>query len=265
MINLNHDIGPDWLRDGGDIKRFPSDISDDINASVDIGVAAAANREPLRAYLGASMLGHPCMRYLVYYYRHRVSGDDIGELQPAGRMRRIWDRGHDAEARIVRHLRSGGYDIRNIDVDGNQFRFTQVSGKISGGIDGIVYNGPVSLPYPLLLEVKNINNRAWNDLVKHGLERSKEVYHAQVHIYMGYFNLQNCLFVAENADTCDRLWLLVPYDRRRAQEVSDRAVSIVMRGDSAPLPPRIAKSQDFYICRMCDRHTQCWKIDTDPI
>jgi hypothetical protein len=264
MINLNHDIGPDWLRDGGDIKRHPFDISTDINHWVDTGVATAANREPPRAYLGASMLGHPCMRYLVYYYRNRVAGDaTIGASEPAGRMRRIWDRGHDAESRIIRHLRFGGFDVRNIDVDGNQFRFSQVNGKISGGIDGIVYNGPIPLPYPLLLEIKNINNASWNHLVKHGLEKSKEIYHAQVHLYMAYFGLENCLFCAENADTCDRLWLMVPYDRRRAQEVSDKAVAIVTRGLTSKLPDRIARNEDYYICRMCERWHQCWKLDRD--
>jgi hypothetical protein len=262
MINLNHNITGDWLSSDEGIQEHPFNISEDMNEWVDAGIAAAAEKSPPRRYLGASMLGHPCLRYLVYYYR-RIDDPNLKNEEPAlgSRMRRIWDRGHDAEARIIRHLRFGNFTVLDIDTDGKQFRFSQVNGRISGGIDGIVRNGPIALPYPLLLEIKCINNKAWNDLVKHGLEKSKEVYHAQVHIYMAYFNLSYCLFCAENADTCERHWLLVPYDRHRAQEVSDKAVEIVRRGDSAPLPDRIAKQEDYYICRMCDKHHQCWKVD----
>lgn len=249
-LDLNHNSGPL----GGPKSSAVSqsfDVAEQVNVLIDAGLAQAAAKEPKRTYLGASMLGDPCLRKLVYHYR------GIQQKEPEGRMRRIWARGHAAEVRIIDWLRRAGFTVVDRNRSGRQFEFSQADGRIAGHIDGAVTAGPAPLPYPMLLELKCLNNKSWNDLRKNGLAKSKVIYNAQVHLYMGYLELSNCLFGAENADTEELWWYVIPYDLAEAQRVSDRAVE-VLRSSAGPLPRRIANAPDFYLCRMCGFAETCW-------
>lgn len=243
-LDLNHGSG-------GLVSQHPLDVAESVNIAIDAALADEESRRPKRAYLGASMLGDPCLRKIVYHYR------GVPGRAPEGRMRRIWARGHAAEARIIGWLRQAGFTVVDRTRSGGQIEFKQADGRIAGHIDGVVTAGPAPLPYPLLLELKCLNNKSWNDLRKRGLATSKEVYNAQIHLYMGYLDLRHCLFGAENADTEDLWWHVIPYDLAEAQRVSDRAVDVLRSGDG-PLPPRLGNTPDFWKCRMCEFVDTCW-------
>src|SRR5579862_566325 len=216
------------------------DLSAQVTAAIDAGLEREALKEPPRRYLGASELGHECLRYLVYRYR------GTQEQAPEPRMRRIWNVGHAWDAIIKDWLRTAGFVIR-----GEQAEFSQAEGRIKGHIDGAIVSGPAALPYPVLLELKALNAKSWQQIAKHGLSpTSKSVYHGQVQLYLGYFDLGAALFGALNKDTEELLWLLIPYDCAAAQRISDRAVDVIRHGDG-PLPPRIASERSFFMCRMC--------------
>ncbi len=258
MFNFNHGSGP----------LFPPpidptaglDVSAAICGAIDAGLAAKAAAEPARSYLGASMLGDPCLRKIALHYRS-APRKPVEQSFLGPRMRRIWGRGHWAEDRIIAWLRDAGFTVMDRDNKGKQFRFYWADGEVSGGCDGIVTAGPTPLPYPVLLELKCLNNKSWNDLRKHGLRKSKEVYFAQVHLYMAAFKLDHCLFGAENADTEDMYWRLLPYDLAEAQRCSDRAATVIQNGKDGPLPARIAKTPDYYQCKfMCDFTDHCWGL-----
>jgi hypothetical protein len=237
-------VGPSFTAGGA------TDISGEINALIDEGLAAEEAGRPARTYLGASMLGEPCLRRIVYQYRGAAA------KPPEGRMRRIWARGHAAEERLVRWLRRAGFTVVDRGKDGGQIGFSQAGGRIAGHIDGAVTAGPRPLPYPLLLELKCLNNKSWNDLRKKGLKESKPTYYSQINLYMGYLDFAHCLFGAENADTEELWWNVVPFDLAEAQRVSDRAVA-VLSSDNGPLPPRISETPDFWRCRFCDYAETC--------
>jgi hypothetical protein len=247
-LNLNHGAAP--------IRSAQFDLSTQITAKIDEGLAAENAARPSRNYLGASELGNPCMRALVYQYRRAP------KAAPQERMYRIWATGHTFEDQIIRWLRLAGFHVVDRASTGKQIRFEQAEGQIAGNIDGVVMGGPLILPFPMLLELKSLNNRSWQDLIKKGLAVSKEVYNAQVHLYMGYLDLEHCLFGAINKDTCELHWLIIPYDRVEAQRVSDRGVDVIRFGEdpNGPLPPRIASSRDYWLCRMCGyAEHHCWK------
>ena len=82
------------------------------------------------------------------------------------------------------------------------------------------------LIYPLLWEHKAINAKNWRALERDGLEKTFPQYAAQVALYQAYLDITNpALFTALNADTCERLHFLVPFNAERAQLWSDRAVT----------------------------------------
>jgi hypothetical protein len=43
-----------------------------------------------------------------------------------------------------------------------------------------------------------------------------------------------------------------------AQALSDKAADIIRAAEANDLPPRIAASPDFHVCRFCPFHTTCW-------
>lgn len=244
MIDLSHGSGfaP------GRAPQGQFDLSQQITAAIDEGLAKDEAKKSQRRYLGASELGHECTRYLVYRYRN------VEQAAPEPRMRRIWAAGHGWEAILIDWLRLAGFAIR-----GQQHEFSQADGRIKGHIDGAIVSGPAPLPYPVLLELKALNNRSWQDLAKRGLAVSKPIYTGQTQLYMGYLDLGHTLFGALNKDTEELLWLLIPYDRAEAQRVSDRAVEVIRCGESGTLPPRIARERSYWLCRLCGYAETCWK------
>jgi hypothetical protein len=251
MLDLNHRSGPLCVPAQGGTEPTTT-LIEQINAHIDLGIAKEAAREPPRNYLGASQLGDPCLRKLVYHYR------GAPEKQPEGRMRRIWQRGHWAEARLIAWLRQAGFTVIDRARDGAPIKFSQAGGKIAGHVDGVVTSGPARLLYPLLLELKCLKNSSWNELRKHGLAQAKEIYNAQIHLYMAYLNLKHCLFGAENADTMELYWEMILLDLAEAQRVSDRGVEVI-RFPAGELPPRIAARPDFFLCRWCQFAEHCWR------
>ena len=48
------------------------------------------------------------------------------------------------------------------------------------------------------------------------------------------------------------------FDARAAQALSDKAVDVIRAAEAGELPPRIAASPDFYLCRWCAYAQRCW-------
>lgn len=214
---------------------------------------ALKDQEPRRKYLGASLIGHHCERYLGYQF-HQVPQDGEGF---SGRLYRIFDRGHKGEDRVAEYLRVAGFDLRTAREDGSQFGFSAAGGRIAGHIDGVFLSGPLEIPYPCLWENKILNNKSFCDLHNNGLEKSKPIYFGQVQLYMAYMNVGHTLFTAENADTCEVYGQVVPFDPAFAQALSDKAVRVVSSADPEELP-RCAKEKTDYRCRFCNFRETCW-------
>ena len=71
--------------------------------------------------------------------------------------------------------------------------------------------------------------------------------------------LERALFTALNKDTQELHHELVPFDVRAAQALSDKAVEVIRAAEAGELPPRIAASPDFYLCRWCAYAQRCWE------
>ena len=70
--------------------------------------------EKSRTYLGASIIGHDCDRYLWYAFRQCVK-EDFG-----GRMLRLFDRGRLEEGRFIEELRGIGCTVEDRNDSGEQ-------------------------------------------------------------------------------------------------------------------------------------------------
>ena len=250
MIDLNSGSG---LVYGADVPRGTT--SERINALIDGALVERNRQQRPRDYLGGSRIGEPCARKLVYEVSNTPIDDGKGF---DGRALRIFDAGHQFETLSIGWLRAAGFQLRTERNDG-QFGFTTANGRIRGHIDGVITGGPdVGITWPALFEHKALKASSWTDLVKRGVKLSKPIYYAQLQIYMAYMELGCALFTALNKDTQALHHEVVAFDPAAAQVLSDKAVDIIRAADAGELPPRIASSADFYLCRWCAYGKRCW-------
>lgn len=230
-----------------------------LNTLIDAGLMAASRQERPRDYLGASRIGEPCARKLVY----EVDGTPKDEGREFnGAILRIFDLGHQLEDLCIGWLRTAGFDVRTRNRSGGQFGFAIAAGRIRGHIDGVIINGPdIGIAWPALWEHKALGQKSWADVVKRGVQASRPVYFAQMQLYMAYMDLGVALFTATNRDSLALYHEIVAFDAAEAQALSDKAVAIVRAVEAGEVPPRVADTSDFYLCRRCDYARRCWEAD----
>lgn len=221
------------------------------------GAAASLQRQQeRRSYLGGSRLGEACARKLQYEYLGRP------DTRPfTAKTHIIFATGHALEDEVAKLLRGAGFDLRTHDKEGQQFGFSVAGDRIRGHIDGVVCGGPSHLgPYPYLWESKWVAAKYWGAIVKKGVAAERPVYTGQVAIYQAYMGLEDnaALFSIGNRDTGEIAFERLPFDARRAQEVSDRGVSILTACEAGEWLPRAYASSSFYECKWCPFSAECW-------
>lgn len=250
MIDLNH---------GSHAVYAPAtdSVGERINGLIDRALIDRHSQQAPRDYLGGSRIGEPCARKLIYEVTHTPL--DAGKGFD-GRTLRIFDVGHQFETLSIRWLRAAGFDLRTHRREGEQFGFVTAGGRVRGHIDGVIVAGPdIGIAWPVLFEHKALKSRSWSEVARHGVRRSKPIYYAQLQIYMAYMELERALFTALNKDSQALHHEIVALDLPAAQALSDKAVEIIRAAEAGELPPRIAASPDFYLCRWCGYAERCWE------
>ena len=249
LIDLNHNSGARY--------ETETSLSAAVKAHIDEALLTRQRLQARRDYLGASRIGEPCARRLAYEYAHTPEDPDKAF---SGQTLRIFAAGHTFEDLTIAWMRDAGFDLRTRRRDGGQFGFETAGGRVKGHIDGVIVSGPdVGVTWPALFEHKALKARSWSDVVKRGVELSKPVYYAQLQLYMAYMQLEVALFTCLNKDTQELHHEKVGFVPHIAQGLSDKAVEIIRAAEANDLPPRIAASPDFHVCRFCPFHTTCWE------
>ena len=228
-------------------NRSDQPISIALNAVIDASVVA----EQTRGYLGASAIGHECLR--------RVQFDWMFDPDHPARLRDIFDRGHYFEARSREHFIRAGFKFASDD----RLRFTALAGLLSGHADGIFVDGPKirDIAYPCLWEHKAVNAKGWRALDRDGLEKAYPQYGAQVSLYQHFLGVDAnpAIFTAVNADTCERVHLLVPYDAGTTRATLMRAKTVIEATQAGELLPRFTTDPNNWRCRLCGHRERCWR------
>ena len=242
MIDLNHGSGCLY---GAASPRPP--VAEAISATIDAALSARQRAEHARTYVSSSGLGRDCLRQIQYDFL--AAPKDAGQ-EFAPRTLRIFEAGHRAEDIVAGWFRIAGFDLRTERPGGSQFGFAAMGGRFKGHIDGCLVSGPVDIAYPALWENKALGAASWKDVVKRGFSIARPVYAAQIALYQAYMELPNpALFTALNRDTMELHTELVPFDAHLAQEMSDRAVTVVLASDASELLPRAASESTAVLCR----------------
>lgn len=213
-----------------------------IPAAIDAAMEAQA--EPPRPHLGASILGHPCDRWLWLSFRWAAVE------KHSGRVLRLFRRGQMEEATIVEDLRAVG-----VEIDDRQ-QHVDFGAHVSGSIDAIITGGVPEAPRKRhIAEFKTHSKKSFDDLEKNGVEKSKPMHWAQMQLYMAGTKIDRALYVAVCKDD-DRLYTeRVQYDKAAAEKLIERGRRIAL-SDRMPEPVAGA-SPSWYQCKFCPAFAFC--------
>lgn len=207
--------------------------------------------EPTRGYLGASIIGHHCKRYLWYAFRQCCKPDF------SGRMYRLFVTGDLEEIRLANDLIGIGCEVHEVDESGEQFEVNAFGGHFSGHMDGCAIGIPEAPKTWHVLEFKTHKDKLFKELVKEGVQKSNPKHYAQMQVYMHLTGMKRALYLARNKNTDDLYSERIHYDAEDATQLMDRAETIIT---SATPPERIGSKPDSYQCCWCDAKRICWSV-----
>lgn len=205
-------------------------------------------QEAPRPHMGASLLGHPCDRWLWLNFRMAVI-----EKFP-GRILRLFRRGQEEEAQVVSDLRAIGLNVQKTGTNQSRVDF---GCHVSGSLDGIIESGvPESPNAKHVLEIKTHSKKSFDDVLKNGVEKSKPMHYVQMQMYMDGTKLERALYVAVCKDD-DRIYTeRVKLDKAVAQKAIERGHRLVT---ADRMPPPLSTDPTWYECRFCAAHEFCHK------
>ena len=229
------------------LSEVPLDISPTTRCIYDHYKKSGDCQRP-RGYLGASIIGHSCERYLWYTFRACC-------LPPFdGRMYRLFSTGEREESRVCSDLQSIGCACILLDENSEQFAISFLGGHFAGHLDGVVKGIPEAPTTWHVLECKTHNTKSFNKLKQDGVKSSKSAHYAQMQIYMHGTGMTRALYFAVCKETDEIYTERVRYDKDEAAALLERAERIIR---NPIVPERISSRSDYYECKWCDAHDIC--------
>ena len=202
-----------------------------------------------RPHMGASMIGHPCERYIWMTWRW------VLKPEFKGRILRLFDTGKREEARLLEELRGIGVQVWDVDpATGDQWRVRAHRGHFAGSLDGVAQGLPEGPKTPAVLEFKTHSSKSFMDLVAKRVAGSKPQHFDQMQVYMGLMELERALYMAINKDTDEMYVEWVPFDKDRFNQLMARAQKLLEM--TAP-PDRISDDPTHWECKMCGFYKHC--------
>ena len=223
-------------------EKNPTTIADLIDA------AGKVKNLP-RPYLGMSQLGEECWRKLWFYFRWCTHSEYDGRVQ------RIFDTGHKAEADMIRDLEKIG--VETWDTLDAQAGFVAVGGHCQGHGDGMARNIPGAEKTDHLLEFKTSSDKYFKEVVKKGIMVSKPTHYAQMVLYMKFTKVKRGLYMVYNKNTSGYYTERVHADNTYAKDLLRKAEDIITSENVNSFPKIGNGTASFFMCRFCDSADVC--------
>jgi hypothetical protein len=131
---------------------------------------------------------------------------------------------------------------------------------VSGSLDAIIDSGVPEAPRSKhIAEFKTASRKAFDDLVKQGVEKSKPEHYVQMQVYMSGTKIDRALYLTVCKDD-DRIHTeRIKYDKAVATKAIERGKRIAL-ADRMPEP--ISSDPSWYQCKFCDAHDFCHESKT---
>lgn len=224
-------------------------IADRIKLKIDEFALSQAD-DGFRTHLGWSVIGHDCMRYLVYHWRW------FWQEQHHARMERIFIEGHKIETELRHILKaSGAQFLDTVDEDGKQIQVSDLGGHFGGSCDGVFIWPEIGLTLPTLLETKSSKaGSPFNELSTKGVIKAKPRHFVQQSGYGKGLGIRYACYITRNKNDSSIFVEIVDLDFTLADEHRNKALHILQE---TTLPPRISNKRNFWVCNMCSFQAGC--------
>ena len=199
-----------------------------------------------RNHLGASELGEECWRKLWYGFRWvKLDWHD-------GRMMRLFNVGHSAEPRFVSYLRGIGFEVKEFDTDGKQFKISGAMGHYGGSLDGLCkapsrYQLSEDITLSLSFKTNNTGS-GYEKVSKESLQKSKPKHWAQECQYGYKMGIRYCIYMIENKNDSDITFKVIELDWNYGAQLEKKAEQIIFAKEP---PPRISENKSYQACKWC--------------
>lgn len=201
-----------------------------------------------RPHLGASLIGHPCERYLWNVFRW------VDAKKFPGRMLRLFETGQLEEQRVARNLRRIGVDLHTETPDGKQWRVSDLGGHFGGSLDGAGCGFPEAPKTWAVWECKTSNTKGLKELQAKALQAAKPQHYAQVTVYCGYTGMDRAMYTCACKETDEIYTEWIHFDPVEFAKLKARAERVITANEP---PLRISKDPSWFVCKMCDFHEHC--------
>lgn len=200
------------------------------------------HKEDDRRYIGASLIGNPCMRYVW----NSIRGVEKNAL--TAKQIRTFKVGKLLEEMILNDIENAGFKItRNVEcIDNDNILF-------KGHCDAILH---INESNDCILELKTAKASEFKKFNDKGIKEWNMQYYYQCQSYMGMKKLKYCLFIVINKDNADMACEYIYFDEICYAELQAKA-SNVLKLESEPA--RINDNPCFWICQMCAFKVTCHK------
>ncbi|GAA4652556.1 hypothetical protein GCM10023116_48400 [Kistimonas scapharcae] len=201
-----------------------------------------------RKYIGASVIGHRCDAAIAYNLR------GFPNVEPDPQLKRIFALGHRLEAIVMADLKraEASLGVRFLPVDpvtSKPFEYLAHGGHIRAHTDGQVVAGDEVL----VLEIKSMNQHAFDRFRKYGVRVSHRHYYDQVTMYMGLSGCTRSLLVGYNKNRSVYHAETVAFDPFEWSFLHDRIHRVI--NNEAEM---IATDKSDWRCKGCFKRGVCW-------
>lgn len=198
--------------------------------------------ETPRKYIGASGIGHPCVRKIWYEYHKPEKAE-----KPIARSERNLMLGHKIEELVIQLFKMAGIEVLRPD---QKFCDSELE-YLQGHVDGI-------LPHEnMVLEIKSCKDSSFKLFKKKGLKEWWGAYYPQVQCYLAFTNLPRALVIAFNKDNAELHSEIVNFDPECYQNIRNKAKSIYAATSE---PPRLSENPAWFQCGMCKFKKYCHNL-----
>lgn len=187
-----------------------------------------------------------CSRALWYSLRWASS-----EEEKPGRIRRRLDTGQREEQRMYADLSMIGVSISD-----KQAKLRALAGHLRGKADaGCVVGLPEAPKAKHVLEMKALNQKRFNAVLKHGVEKAEPLHYGQLQLGMHILGIENGAYFFENTNDDDLHLERVKYDIHYASFLMAKLRRIA----ESPNPPgRIGNGPEDHRCMFCKHKGVCF-------
>lgn len=216
-------------------------------------LTAVASRpdDPLRTYIGASSIGHPCARRIWYDFHSSPKTP----FTPNTRV--TFDVGKILEGNVLDYIALAVEKepsmqlIRPSEENHFLYCFESEVPLFQGHMDGIlIVDGK-----PCVLEIKTAKSSRFTAFKNKGLQVFSIGYYAQLQAYMGMRGYKHAVLIALNKDSSEFHHEWVVFDPYYYSELCTKAAMIV---DAVEPPVRINRNPTYFVCTTCNYKRTCF-------